>query len=164
MDAVGVYLGSNYWDMQDFGRHMYLYMHPSWNLTWVDWLLMTMRRLRGWTVNLIWRLFYSGGDVLLFLSSVHQYISMGIIPKRVWCRVWRGCQNFAFWAYRVHLGLQKKFTLLHCFFPLAQLPFPMKDSERALQWHWFSLWNYYDFSAPPPPPSAFDIRSAHFLS
>jgi hypothetical protein len=148
-------------------------------------LLMTMRRLKGWTVNLIWRLFYSGGDVLLFLSSVHQYISMGIIlqilsekagssipwwsvpeiPKRVWCRVWGGCQSFAFTnSYRVPLGLQKKFTLLHCFFPLAQLPFPMKDSERALQWHWFSLWNYYDFSATPPPPSAFDIRSAHTLS
>jgi hypothetical protein len=28
---------------------------------------MTMRRLRGWTVNLIWRLFYNGGNMLLLV-------------------------------------------------------------------------------------------------
>jgi hypothetical protein len=36
---------------------------------------MTMRRLRGWTVNLISRLFYSGGDMLLF-----EYILQGGYP------------------------------------------------------------------------------------
>jgi len=93
--AVGVYLGSNCWEMHDFGRHMYLYMHPSWNLTWADWLLMTMRRLRGWTVNLIWRLFYNGGNMLLFvLNTSSMRIILWILAANIkwkklveWCMI-----------------------------------------------------------------------------
>jgi hypothetical protein len=109
------------------------------------------------------------GIILQILSekagSSIPWWSVPEIPKRVWCRVWGGCQSFAFTnSYRVPLGLQKKFTLLHCFFHLLSCPFPWK----TVNVHYSDIGSAFEITMtslhPHLPPSAFDIHSAHTLS